>query len=89
VVGVERDGLYHGKAVDIIAVPAPDDPRPGMSGIRTYAPFKIDPLVEREMRISFDEAVRLVQVRRRTTKSPPIDVSLSNKYEPESGVALG
>jgi hypothetical protein len=74
------DGQYHGKTVEIIAVPSGEQRR-GTS-------VKIVSGVGKEMKIAFDEAVRLFKLRHSDYKGG-IDVSFSDKYSAKDGGSAG
>jgi hypothetical protein len=73
------DGNYHGSAVDIIAA-RPVEPK-GLITIRGT--------VGKEMRVSLDEAIRLVQTRREDFDRASIDLSFGDKYSSKDGGSAG
>jgi hypothetical protein len=73
------DGEYHGSAVEIFATESRD--AKGLITIRGT--------VGKEMRVSLDEAIRLVEIKQPKLDRASIDLSFSDKYSTKDGGSAG
>jgi hypothetical protein len=73
------DGEYHGAAVDLLAVAAREQ----------HQMITVRGLVGREMRVSMDEAIRLVEIRQPKFDRASIDLSFGEKYSIKDGGSAG
>ena len=71
------DGVYHGKAIGIIATPS-DSGKVRLVGT-----------TDREMQIAMEEAIRLVKLRHPDVQKQGIEISFTDKYSTNDGGSAG
>ncbi len=81
VVSLAADGLWHGKTIDLIATTRRTQQKaPVIKAVQPMGP---------EMRISFNEAIRLVKLRHEQLSNVNVEVSFGDKYSEKDGGSAG
>lgn len=85
------DGRMRGKVMEIIAAPGAAVGASTGSGRYAYPSSgpRLVTTVGPDMRVSFDEAIRLVQLRKAGAASRPLEVSFGDKYTAKDGGSAG